>query len=94
MKKSNNMKKLASIVLAAMMCLTLLAGCGGDNKSGGEGGKEILVIVKNSTAPFWISVMDGAKAAGEELGYNVTCKTPVDTAEGSGNEQQIGRAHV
>ena len=71
-----------------MMCLTLLAGCGGDNKSGGEGGKEILVIVKNSTAPFWISVMDGAKAAGEELGYNVTCKTPVDTAEGSGNEQQ------
>ena len=34
MKKSNNMKKLASIVLAAMMCLTLLAGCGGDNKIG------------------------------------------------------------
>lgn len=52
-----------------------------------EGG-EILVIVKNSTAPFWISTMEGAQAAGEELGYTVTCKSPVDTAEGSGNEQQ------
>ena len=90
------MKKILSLILATVMCAALLTGCGGDGGSkdsgskdgGGEAGKEILVIVKNSTAPFWISVMDGAKAAGQELGYNVTCKTPVDTAEGSGNEQQ------
>ena len=40
------------------------------------------------TAPFFISVAEGAKAAGEELGVTVTVKTPVETAEGSGNEQQ------
>lgn len=50
--------------------------------------KNITVILKNSTAPFFISVAEGAEAAGADLGYNVTVKTPVDTAEGSGNEQQ------
>lgn len=85
------MKKVLAVVFALSLVVSLLSGCskdGGGDGGSGEGSKEILVIVKNSTAPFWISVMDGAKAAGEELGYTVTCKTPVDTAEGSGNEQQ------
>lgn len=80
------MKKILALILAVVMIACLCAGCGGSGNKGGN--KDILVIVKNSTAPFWISVMDGAKAAGEEKGYTVNCKTPVDTAEGSGNEQQ------
>lgn len=79
------MKKIFALILALAMVVCMFAGCSKDET---PDEKEILVIVKNSTAPFWISVMDGAKAAGEELGYTVTCKTPVDTAEGSGNEQQ------
>ena len=75
------MKKLFAMILALTLIVCAFAGAFAE-------GQEILVVVKNSTAPFWISVMDGAKAAGEELGYTVTCKTPVDTAEGSGNEQQ------
>lgn len=80
------MKKIFALILAVAMVACMFAGCSKDNNK--TDAKEILVIAKNSTAPFWISVMDGAKAAGAELGYTVTCKTPVDTAEGSGNEQQ------
>lgn len=90
-------KRLAALALAALMTVGF-AGCGGggdstDAGAGADGGdagakKNITVILKNSTAPFFISVAEGAKAAGEELGYNVEVKTPVDTAEGSGNEQQ------
>ncbi len=82
------MKKIIAMVLAVLLVAACFAGCnqtGTDNK---DGGKNIVVILKNNTAPFFISVAEGAKAAGEKLGYNVTVKTPVDTAEGSGNEQQ------
>ena len=93
MKKS---KRIAALLMAAAMTATF-AGCGngsdggnaaGDGGENAEGGKNITVILKNSTAPFFISMAEGAQAAGEELGYNVEVKTPVDTAEGSGNEQQ------
>lgn len=50
--------------------------------------KTVVVILKNSTAPFFISAAEGAKAAGEELGINVVVKTPTETNEGAGNEQQ------
>ena len=79
-----NGKRIADLLMAAAMATTFTA-CGNSNggSSGGdsaEGGKNITVILKNSTAPFFISVAEGAKAAGEELGYNVEVKTPVDTA--------------
>ena len=62
---------------------------GGDENEAASGEmRDVVVMVKNSTAPFWISTMDGAKQAGEDFGVNVIFKTPVDTAEGSGNEQQ------
>jgi len=80
------MKKILALIMVVALLSCMFVGCG--KQEAADDTKEILVIVKNSTAPFWISVMDGAKAAGEALGYKVTCKTPVDTAEGSGNEQQ------
>jgi len=49
--------------------------------------KEITVIVKNLTGPFFISVSEGAKAAGEELGVKVNVLAPVGQ-EGAGNEEQ------
>lgn len=90
------MKKLTALMMVMVLGMTMLAGCSGSGSgqsSSGDGSesadaKEIVVIVKNNTAPFWISVLEGAQAAGEELGVTVTTKTPVDTAEGSGNEQQ------
>lgn len=80
------MRKFLALVLVATMIAACLTGC--SKSEDASDGKNITVILKNSTAPFWISVTEGAMAAGEEFGYNVTVKTPVDTAEGSGNEQQ------
>lgn len=83
------MKKIIALVLAVLLVAACFTGCNQSGKDDNKGGgKNIVVILKNNTAPFFISVAEGAKAAGEALGYNVTVKTPVDTAEGSGNEQQ------
>ncbi|HBI74085.1 MAG TPA: sugar ABC transporter substrate-binding protein [Lachnospiraceae bacterium] len=90
------MKKIFALLITLTFLVTTLAACSGSTskdaanpKEEATKQKEIVVILKNNTAPFFISVAEGAKAAGEELGANVTVKTPVETAEGSGNEQQI-----
>jgi len=86
--EEENMKRIFALLLVLTVAFTFVA-CGNQAKPGNEAKKkEVLVILKNNTAPFFISVAEGAKAAGEKLGVNVTVKTPVETAEGSGNEQQ------
>lgn len=50
--------------------------------------KNIVVILKNNTSPFFLTVAEGAEAAGKELGVNVSVQTPVGTQEGAGNEEQ------
>lgn len=80
------MKKTLVLGLVFVLLLGTLTACSKPVDTAKS--KEIVVILKNNTAPFFISVADGAKAAGEKLGYTVTVKTPVETAEGSGNEQQ------
>jgi ribose transport system substrate-binding protein len=87
------MKKVFALILALAMSCTLFA-CGSSN-GGSEtpagddlSQKEIVVIVKNLTVPFWLSQKDGAEQAGKDFGVKVTVLAPTDTAEGSGNEQQ------
>ena len=67
------MKKLLSIILAAMMLTTLLTGCGG---TGAESGKTIAVVAKGESHAFWQSVKAGAEAAGEKYGYKITFRGP------------------
>ena len=67
------MKKVLSIILAAMMLTTLLTGCGG---SGAEAGKTIAVVAKGESHAFWQSVKAGAEAAGEKYGYKITFRGP------------------
>ncbi len=80
------MKRRIFMLLLLVLLVGVLPAWNKMEKAAGE--QEIVVIIKNNTVPFWISVADGARAAGEEFGYKVTIKTPVETAEGSGNEQQ------
>ncbi len=84
------MKKFFVLLLALTIVIAFTA-CGSTDPSMANDEaeqKDVVVILKNNTVPFFISVAEGAKAAGEELGLNVIVKTPVETAEGSGNEQQ------
>ncbi len=50
--------------------------------------KEIVVILKNNTTPFFLTVAEGAEAAGKDFGVKVSVQTPVGTQEGAGNEEQ------
>jgi len=52
------------------------------------GDQKVTVIIKNTTAPFFISMKEGAEAAGKELGINVEVKAPTETDESAGNSQQ------
>ena len=37
---------------------------------------DIALVVKNNTSPFWASHVEGAKAAGADLGVNITTHAP------------------
>lgn len=71
-------------VMASLLAATLLFGCG----KAGEKQKEVTVILKNNTAPFFLSMAEGAKKAGEDLGVSVTIQAPAGAQDGSGNEEQ------
>ncbi len=71
---------LASLIAA---CLTLATGCGNKSedasgKAAGTGGAKhsIAVIPKGTTHIYWQSVHAGAKAAGDELGYEILWNGP------------------
>ena len=67
------MKKVLSILLAAIMLTTLLTGCGG---AGADEAKTIAVVAKGESHAFWQSVKAGAEAAGEKYGYKITFRGP------------------
>lgn len=68
------MKKVLSIILAALMLTVVLAGCG--NAGTDTGNKTIAVVAKGESHAFWQSVKAGAEAAGAKYGYNITFRGP------------------
>lgn len=56
-------------------------------ESGLEDG-EVVFIIKNLTTPFFLSMKEGAEAAGTELGIKVMVQAPTSSEEGAGNEEQ------
>ena len=66
-----NQRRIAAVLLAAAMTLTLLAGCGGSTSSGSAGGKTFTVGMECNYAPFnWTQVeSDDYSVALEGAGY-------------------------
>lgn len=65
---------LGGIVAAGMLAV---AGCSSTTSDGGDGGDDggdvtVGVVLKTLSSPYWQRVADGAEAAGEEAGVNVT----------------------
>lgn len=61
-------KRIAAMVLASLLALGTLAGCGGDteNSSTAEGGKyKIGVVLKSLANPFYVTMADAIEAKGE-----------------------------
>jgi ribose transport system substrate-binding protein len=74
------MKRLGKMGIALTIAGLLVAstGCSKDASSAdGEGGNEsVAVVLKTLSSPYWKYVEAGAKAAGEELGIDVTIVGP------------------
>ncbi|MED5053552.1 sugar ABC transporter substrate-binding protein [Anoxybacillus sp. UARK-01] len=69
-------------VAAAFMGMVLLAGCNSDQEaSGGENTERVAVVLKTLSSPYWKYVEAGAKAAGKELGVDVTVVGPNSESE-------------
>ena len=66
------MKKFLALLVALILVVTALAGCGAEN----AGQKTIAVVAKGESHAFWQSVKAGAEAAGEKYGYNITFRGP------------------
>ena len=67
---------LASIGIAAAM-----AGCSKDTSSSGGGDESVAVVLKTLSSPYWKYVEAGAKAAGKDLGTDVTIVGPASESQ-------------
>ncbi|KAA9016978.1 sugar ABC transporter substrate-binding protein [Niallia endozanthoxylica] len=71
----------------ALSSMVFAAGCGNSSEgasseaSGEKGGESVAVVLKTLSSPYWKYVEAGAKAAGEELGVDVTVVGPSSEAE-------------
>ena len=74
------MKKLLALVAALM-----LAGVFASAADLAVEGKEMTMILKNFTNPFFITVKDGGEAAAKEFGLNLTVLAPL---KADNNEEQ------
>lgn len=63
-------------IAVALTSMLVVAGCSGEASSEKSGEESIAVVLKTLSSPYWKYVEAGAKAAGEELGVEVTVVGP------------------
>ncbi len=80
--RSRQLAGLAAVAAASL----LLAACGSSGDSGGGGGDDVAVtlITKNSSNPFFVTMQEGAKAAGKKEGVSVTTAAGKEDGDESG----------
>ena len=73
------MKKLISLVLAVLMCLSLVSFASAEST-----GAEIAIVLKTLGNPFWETMKSGIQAKADELGVKVDifAATSEDDVEG------------
>lgn len=84
--------------VALASAAAMLAGCasgGGSDTPATKGADEtihVTLITKDPSDPFWVAMMDGAKAAGEEENVDVTIASGRDHTDADGQIQAIENA--
>lgn len=94
------MKKILSMISVSLLLLLMFSACGSTSTttsdvsrtaqnsaaaSGNAAGKNVTMILKNLTNPFFVSVKQGGEAAAKELGINLTVLAPL---KADNNEEQ------
>jgi len=83
------MSRLATLVLAALVCLSSLVACDGGDQASGSARRRIAVVPKGTTHVFWTAVERGAKSAGRELGVDVVWDAQLDEGDRAGQIQVV-----
>lgn len=63
-------------IAALVICMAILSGCGKGEKASGDDKGSVSVVLKTLSSPYWKYVEAGAKAAGKDLGIEVTVVGP------------------
>ncbi|MFT3875360.1 MAG: substrate-binding domain-containing protein [Propioniciclava sp.] len=86
------MKKLLAGTVAVFMALSLAA-CGADNSDGNPPKNgTVALVAKANWAQYWMKVKEGADAAGNTLGVNVSFTGPDTESEGAQQLEQLTSA--
>lgn len=86
------MKKLISCTLGVVMAVGLTACNNSGTSSTDASAGTIAVIAKANASEYWSRVKEGALAAGEDLGVNVTFNGPDTESEGDKQLNQLETA--
>ena len=91
--KSQFNRRIIGAVAATALTITLTA-CGqGGNEANGEGNSvSVAIIAKSNAGEFWVAAREGAMAAGEDLGVDVSFNGPDTENEGEKQLNQLQAA--
>ncbi|SHJ09045.1 ribose transport system substrate-binding protein [Tessaracoccus bendigoensis DSM 12906] len=91
--KSQFNRRIIGAVAATALTITLTA-CGqGGNEANGEGNSvSVAIIAKFNAGEFWVAARQGAMAAGEDLGVDVSFNGPDTENEGEKQLNQLQAA--
>ena len=95
MKRNRKIFSVLACVMAMALLFTACAGNGGAAETGdGVEGAEVTMILKNFANPFWISVREGAEAAAEYYGMDLTVLAPLIAESNEEQSQMADQAIV
>ena len=85
-----------ALAAIGVLAVSALAACGGSDEggSGGSGGDDIAVtlITKDSINPFFVTMQEGAKKAGQENGVDITIASGAEDGDEQGQIEAIDAA--
>lgn len=64
------------LILTSIGLMASMVGCSKDTSGSGGGDENVAVVLKTLSSPYWKYVEAGAKAAGKDLGVDVTVVGP------------------
>lgn len=89
-------RRQSALATISVLAVTTMAACGGSEEGGsGESGSDpiaVTLITKDSTNPFFVTMQEGAKKAGEENDVDITIASGAEDGDEQGQIEAIDAA--